>query len=49
MWKIFNIFDEYGGLGSNRQFTYSGDKDWNWLKIYFLLRKKSILSNNKKV
>ena len=34
MWKSFDIFDECGGLGLNRQFTLSGDKDQNWFKIY---------------
>lgn len=29
MLKIFDIFDKNGELGSNRQFTLSGDKDWN--------------------
>lgn len=28
MLKIFDIFDKNDELGSNRQFTLSGDKDW---------------------
>ena len=34
MSKIFDIFDVYGELGSNREFILSGDKDQNWFKIY---------------
>ena len=34
MWKMFDIFDEYGWLGSNRQFILLGDKNWKWFKIY---------------
>ena len=40
MWTIFDIFDEYGGLGSNHQFTLFGDKNWNWFKIYVFTKKE---------
>lgn len=41
MLKIFDIFDKNGELGSNRQFTLSGDKDWNQFKIYIFIKKQT--------
>ena len=38
--KTFDIFEEYGGLGSNCQFTLSGNKDWNWFKIYVFTKEE---------
>ena len=41
MSKIFDIFEEYGDLGPpSRQFTLSGDKNWNWFKIYVFTKEE---------
>ena len=41
MSKIFDIFEEYGDLGPpSRQFTPSGDKNWNWFKIYVFTKEE---------